>query len=64
MDIKQLLYFVTVVDEGNISSAAKKLHISQPPLSTQIRLLEEELGSILFERGARKIQLTEAGRML
>lgn len=64
MDLKQLEYFVAVVDEGNISAAAKKLHMSQPPLSTQIHLLEDELGCILFERGARKIQLTEAGRML
>lgn len=64
MDIKQLYYFVTVVEEGNISSAAKKLHMSQPPLSTQIHNLEEELGCVLFERGARKIQLTEAGSML
>lgn len=64
MDLKQLEYFVAVVDEGNISAAAKKLHMSQPPLSTQIHLLEDELNCILFERGARKIQLTEAGRML
>ncbi len=64
MDIKQLYYFVTVVNEGNISAAAKKLHMSQPPLSTQIHRLEDELGCVLFERGARKIQLTEAGHML
>jgi len=64
MDLKQLEYFISVVDEGNISAAAKKLHMSQPPLSKQIQLLEDELNCILFERGARKIQLTEAGRML
>ncbi|MDV3425943.1 MAG: LysR family transcriptional regulator [Bacillota bacterium] len=64
MDLKQLQYFVTVVDEGNITAAAKKLHMSQPPLSTQIKILEEELGCLLFERGARQIQLTDAGRML
>ncbi len=64
MDLKQLEYFIAVVDEGNISAAAKKLHMSQPPLSKQIHLLEDELNCILFERGARKIQLTEAGRML
>ena len=62
MDIKQLIYFTAIVDEGNISSAAKKLHISQPPLSSQIHNLEQELGCVLFERGARKIQLTEAVR--
>ena len=64
MDIKQLIYFTTIVDEGNISAAAKKLHISQPPLSSQIHNLEDELGCVLFERGARKIQLTEAGDIL
>lgn len=64
MDLKQLQYFITVIDEGNITAAAKKLHMSQPPLSTQIKLLEEELGVLLFERGARQIQVTDAGRML
>ncbi len=64
MDLKQLTYFVTIIKEGNISSAAKRLNMSQPPLSTQIRLLEEELGCVLFERGARHVQLTEAGRLL
>lgn len=64
MDLKQLEYFISVVDAGNISAAAKKLHMSQPPLSKQIHLLEDEFDCILFERGARKIQLTEAGRML
>lgn len=64
MDLKQLEYFIAVVEEGNISAAAKKLHMSQPPLSKQIHLLEEEFHCILFERGARKIQLTEAGRIL
>lgn len=64
MDIKQLTYFVKVVEEGNISAAAKKMHMSQPPLSSQLHRLEDELGCVLFERGARKIQLTEAGNML
>lgn len=63
MEIKQLTYFVTVVHMGNISSAAKKLHISQPPLSLQMKLLEEELGVVLFERGARRIVLTECGKL-
>jgi len=51
MDLKQLNYFVTIVNEGNISNATKKLHMSQPPLSTQIHLLEDELSCVLFERG-------------
>ena len=53
MDLKQLQYFATVAKEGNISKAAKALHISQPPLSIQLKHLEEELGCVLFERGAR-----------
>lgn len=64
MDIKRLRYFITIVQEGNISAAAKKLHISQPPLSNQLKLLEEELGVKLLERGARNITLTEAGKVL
>ena len=64
MDLKQLEYFITVVSEGNISKAAKKLHLSQPPLSMQIKNLEAELGVSLFERGARKIELSEAGKLL
>jgi DNA-binding transcriptional LysR family regulator len=64
MNLKQLEYFAAVVEAGNISSAAKKLHVSQPPLSTQMKLLEEELGVKLMERGARNIKLTEAGKTL
>lgn len=64
MNLKQLQYFTAVVQTGSISAAAKMLHISQPPLSTQLRLLEEELGATLFERGARSIRLTDAGRTL
>lgn len=64
MDLKQLEYFTSVVKEGNISKAAKKLHLSQPPLSMQIKNLEAELGVNLFERGARKIELSEAGKLL
>lgn len=64
MELKQLSYFMTVVREGTISGAARKLHLSQPPLSMQMKLLEEELGCVLFERGSRKIRLTEAGRLL
>lgn len=64
MDFKQLTYFITVVDEGTISAAAKKLHMTQPPLSTQIKLLENEIGCLLFERGPRSIRLTDAGRIM
>lgn len=64
MDIRKLVYFVTIVEEGNISSASKKLHVSQPPLSSQLKILEEELGIKLMERGPRNITLTEGGKLL
>lgn len=64
MEIHQLEYFVTIVNEGSISAAARKLNLSQPPLSLQVRHLEEELGVVLFTRGARQITLTAEGRAL
>ncbi|MBR0451124.1 MAG: LysR family transcriptional regulator [Oscillospiraceae bacterium] len=64
MDIKSLSYFVTVAEELNITKAAEKLNISQPPLSIQIRNLEIELDTVLFIRGKRKLELTESGRLL
>lgn len=64
MDIKQLKYFVAIIEGGTITGAAKLLHVSQPPLSNQMRLLENELGAELFRRGARHITLTEAGEVL
>ena len=64
VDIRQLLYFTTIAEEGSISAAAKKLHLSQPPLSYQMKLLEDELHLPLIERSARGIALTEAGRVL
>lgn len=64
MDIRQLKYFLAIAEEEQITGAAKRLHMAQPPLSQQLRLLEEELGVKLLERGSRKIQLTDAGEML
>ena len=64
MDLKQLKYFVTVAEEGTISAAAKKLYMSQPPLSTQMKLIEQELGCQLFERGQKHIRLTQSGKLL
>lgn len=64
MDIKQLKYFLTIAEEGKITSAAKKLNIAQPPLSYHLKLLEEELGTKLMDRGNRKIHLTAAGKIL
>ncbi len=63
MDFRALQYFVTVAQELNFTRAAEKLHMSQPPLSNQIRALEEELGATLFLRGKRRLQLTDAGEL-
>lgn len=64
MDIRQLTYFLGIAEEGNITKAAEKLHIAQPHLSNQLKLLEDELGVKLVERHTRKIQLTSAGELL
>lgn len=64
MDFHQLQYFVAIAESGSITAAAKKLFLSQPPLSMQMKRLEKELGCVLFLRGAREIQLTEAGKLL
>lgn len=64
MEIKQLEYFRAIVEAGSISGAARALHMTQPPLSYQIKMLEEELQVSLFLRGAKKITLTEAGKTL
>lgn len=64
MDIKQLLYFSTIAQEGQITRAAKKLHMAQPPLSQQLKSLEQELGVLLMDRKGKKLELTEAGKVL
>ena len=64
MDIRTLSYFVTIAEELNITKAAEKLCMSQPPLSNQMKSLEEELDTTLFIRGKRHLQLTESGKLL
>src|ERR1039458_2927554 len=64
MDIAQLEYFLHVANTLNITHAATRAHVSQPALSRQIRLLEQELGTKLFKRKARGVVLTETGQRL
>lgn len=64
MDIRQLRYFIAIVEEGTISAAAKRLHLSQPPLSQQLKAMEEELNSALMERDGKYLKLTAAGKKL
>ncbi len=64
MDLRTLKYFITVAEELNITRAAEKLNMSQPPLSNQMKQLETELGTLLFIRGKRHLTLTEAGTIL
>src|SRR5882757_8775489 len=62
VSLRQLEYFVAVVDEGSFTRAAEVLHVTQPGLSHQIQALERELGGPLLERLPRKVRLTPAGR--
>ncbi|MDO5296219.1 MAG: LysR family transcriptional regulator [bacterium] len=64
MDMRTMQYYLAVVREGTISAAAEVLHVAQPSLSRQMKELEAELGVSLFERGNRRIALTEEGRVL
>lgn len=64
MDLKQLRYFLAIAEAGQITAAAERLHIAQPPLSYQLKLLEEELQVKLVERGPRRATLTGAGELL
>ncbi|MFZ4452691.1 LysR family transcriptional regulator [Salibacterium aidingense] len=64
MDIRQLRYFCAVAEEGQVTKAARRLHMAQPPLSQQLKNMEEELNIQLFRKNGRNIELTEAGKIL
>lgn len=62
VSLDQIRYFVAVAEAGTTRAAAKALHVSQPPLSRQIRALEEEVGAPLFQRASTGMRLLPAGR--
>ena len=64
MTLQQLTYFLASAEHGSFSAAAESLHMAQPSMSEQIRRLEAELGVPLFARAGRRLELTEAGRLL
>ncbi len=63
VSLSQIRYFVAVAEEGNVGRAAQRLRVAQPPLSRQIRALEDDIGAQLFERTPRGMTLLPSGRV-
>lgn len=64
MNLQYYFNYVTIVEEGSLTAASRKLHIAQPALSNQIKAMEQKYGARLFFRGARRLELTDAGNIL
>ncbi|WP_068619155.1 LysR family transcriptional regulator [Paenibacillus tuaregi] len=64
MDLRQMRYFLAIAREGQITKAAKSLNMEQPPLSRQLKLIEQELGVTLFDRSGKNLRLTPSGELL
>lgn len=64
MNLSYYVNYITIVEEGSLTAASRKLRIAQPALSNQLKALETAYGARLFYRGARKLELTDAGRIL
>lgn len=64
MDIRQMKYFIAIAEEGQITAAANRLRMAQPPLSQQLKAMETELGLLLAERKGKSLELTDAGHKL
>jgi len=63
VSLSQIRYFVAVAEEGNVGRAARRLHVAQPPVTRQVRALEDEIGRQLFQRTPRGMTLLPAGRV-
>lgn len=64
MNLQYYFNYVTIVEEGSLTAASRKLHIAQPALSNQVKAMEQKYGARLFFRGARRLELTDAGMIL